>query len=293
MIERLLIANRGECARRIVHTLRESGKTPIVVYTEDDKNSLHVREAEVAYEIPSYTDIRSIVKVARRSEADAVHPGWGFMSEDPRFPKACEKAGIIFIGPTEDAMSKAGDKKSIKQIAKKLGIPVIASSSRVKQSGILDWASKHGLNDEPDSVPIMLKAARAGGGSGNKVVLYRKDLEKEANKLAENSQRRWGRSRILVESLVRKARHVEVQFYGDQNGNLAHLGTRDCSVQLNHQKVIEEAPAPFLTPEQEKLLVEYALSIGKAVGYSSAGTMEFLITRDREIFLWSLIPESK
>jgi len=290
-LERILITNRGECARRIVDAVRELGKTPIVVYTEDDKDNLHVKEAGgEAHKIPIYTDIGSIIKIAQTSEADAIHPGWGFVSENPRFPKACEKVGVIFIGPSEDSMRKAGNKESAKRAAKKLGVPVIDSSSRVKKSNIVEWATKHGLTDEEDSVPVILKAAKSGGGSGNRVVLHLKDMEREASQLAKSSQSRWGRSRIFAERLVRNARHVEVQLLGDQHGNLIHLGTRDCTVQYDNQKVIEEAPAPFLALDEEKLLYEYALAIGKAIEYSSAGTAEFLISSNEGILFMEFNP---
>ena len=289
-INRVLVANRGECARRIADTVVKLGKTPIVVYTADDKESLHVKEAMEAHEIPSYEDIRSIIEVAQRSEADAIHPGWGFVSENPKFPEACEKAGVIFIGPSEEAMGKAGNKESAKRTAKKLGVPVIDSSSRVKKSNIVEWATKQGLTDRPDSVPVMLKAAKSGGGSGNKVIYQLKELEQEVNELTESSQKRWGRSRIFAERLVRNPRHIEVQLLGDERGNLIHLGTRDCTVQYANQKVIEEAPAPFLEQEEEKLLLAYALAIGSAIGYSSAGTVEFLKSPDDGILFMEFNP---
>lgn len=289
-LDKILIATRGECARRIAGTVKKLGKTPVIIFTEDDKESLHVKEAVEAHKIPSYTDIGSIVKAALKSEANAIHPGYGFASENPNFPKACEKAGIKFIGPSEDAMRKAGNKENVKRTAKKLGVPIIDSSSRVKKSNIVDWATKHGLSDEPDSVPVMLKAAKSGGGSGNKVVFYLRDLEKETTKLEESTQKRWGKSRIFAERIVRNARHIEVQLLGDEHGNLIHLGSRDCTVQYGNQKVIEEAPASFLTLEQETLLQDYALAIGRAIGYSSTGTTEFLVSPNGDIFFMEFNP---
>jgi acetyl-CoA carboxylase biotin carboxylase subunit len=289
-INRLLIANRGECARRIADTVVKLGKTPITVYTADDANNLHVKEAKEAHEISSYTDIGSIINVARESGADAIHPGWGFQSENPQFRRACDKAGIIFIGPTEDTMKKAGNKESAKGIAKKLRIPVIESSSRIKRSDVAGWAGKHGLTNDADSVAMMIKAAKSGGGSGNTEVFHLKDLEEAVGRLTDHSQRLWGKSRIFVERLVSDARHVEVQLLGDEHGRLIYLGTRDCTVQYNQQKVIEEAPAPFLSLDQEKLLQEYALAIGNAIGYSSAGTVEFLLSSREGILLMEFNP---
>jgi len=287
--ERILIANRTDCARRIARTCIELGKTPIVLYTADDKESLHVKEAVEAYEIPNYGDLRSIIEVGQRMEVDAIHPGWGFVSENPKFPKACEKAGVIFIGPSEETMRKAGDKERIKRAAKKLAVPVIDSSSRVKKSNISEWAARNGLSDEENSVPVMLKAAKSGGGTGNKVVYRLSNLEEEVSNLKNSSQKLWGRSRIFAERLVRNPRHVEVQLFGDENGNLIHLGSRDCTVQYE-QKVIEEAPAPFLTLGQEKLIHEYALAIGKSIEYTGAGTAEFLMSRDGEILFMEFNP---
>ena len=168
-INRVLVANRGECARRIADTVTQLGKTPIAVYSEDDKNNLHVKEAREVHEIRNYSDIGSIIDVARESGADAIHPGWGFVSEDPRFPKACDKAGIIFIGPSEMTMRQAGNKETAKKTARNLGIPVIESSSG-SSPNIRSWAINLGLSDKEDSVPIMIKAARAGGGNGNRLV---------------------------------------------------------------------------------------------------------------------------
>ena len=289
-ISRVLVANRGECARRIADTVTRLEKAPIVVYSADDQNNLHVKEAKEAHEISSYADIAGTIAVAREAGADAIIPGWGFQSENPKFRKACDKAGIIFVGPTEEAMKKAGNKETIKGIAKKLGIPTIESSSKIKRSDVVGWATKHGLTDDENSVAMMLKAAKAGGGSGNAVVFRLQDLDVAVSKLTDRSQRLWGRSRIFAERLVSDARHVEVQILGDEHNRVIHLGTRDCTVQYLHQKVVEEAPAPFLSSEQEKLLYEYALAIGKAVRYSSAGTVEFLVSEKEGILLMEVNP---
>ena len=291
-INRVLVANRGECARGIVSTCNKLGITPVVIYTPDDQGSLHVREAQEKHEVPNYTDIQSIVKAAYESQADAVHPGWGFISEDPNFVKACEKKGIIFIGPKESAMRKAGNKEKIKEIATNLGVPVIASTPpNLRASRVAAWAKRNGLSNEPDSVHMMLKAATAGGGNGNQVIRKLEDLGKAVTSVTRRTEK-LGRSsrRVFMERFLSDVRHVEVQVLGDQHENLVHLGTRDCSVQSAQQKIIEEAPAPFLTPEQEKLLYQYALEIGKAIEYSNAGTVEFLMQPNGDIFFMEFNP---
>ena len=292
-IERILIANRGECSRGIASTCNKLGITPVVVYTEDDRDSLHTRDAgKEAHEIPSYTDIESIIKAAQVSQAGAIHPGWGFLAENPKLARACEKANILFVGPSKDAMSRAGDKEKIKTIATELGIPVITSTpSSLRLSRIPGWARRNGLSDKDNSTPMMLKAATAGGGNGNQVVSNLQELNKAIETVKRRAKNLGGSSRrVFMERFLPEVRHVEVQVLGDQHENFVHLGTRDCSVQYNQQKIIEEAPAPFLTAEQEELLYEYALEIGKAIGYSNAGTVEFLVGRNGGIFFMEFNP---
>lgn len=283
--EKLLVVNRGEGARRVIHTARKLGIPTATVFTPDDEKSLHVRDADEAHKIKSYEDVPGAIKIAKGIGAKMIHPVWGFESENPKFPRACDKAGIIFIGPSVEAMKKAGNKENIKRIAKKLVIPGIESSSRVKRSNVAKWAADHGLSDQDDSAPMMIKAARAGGGVGNALVFNLKDLNGTVEILTKRSK-----SRIFVERFIKDARHVEAQLVGDQNNNLVYLGTRDCTVQYRNQKVIEEAPAPFLTLEQEKLLQDYSLAIGREIEYSSAGTVEFLIAPDGEIYFMEFNP---
>src|SRR3989344_81012 len=281
-IERILIANRGDGARRIAATVKEMGKTPVMLYAPDDKDCLHVKEASEAHETPSYRDIKGILGVAKRAEVDAIHPGWGFVSEDPNFQKACRRAGVLFIGPTEGSMRQIGNKENAKRIARKQGVPIIESSSRVKKSNIVEWAEENGLRNDEYSSPVMLKTAKSGGGSGNRIVYRMSDLEEEVEELSKSSSRLWGRSRVFAEKLVRDPRHIEVQVFGDEKGNYRHYGTRDCSIQYGNQKLIEEAPAPFLSREQRDLIHEYALAIARAVDYTSAGTAEFLMDQNGE-----------
>ena len=288
-INRVLVANRGECARRIADTVTQLGKTPIAVYSEDDKNNLHVKEAREVHEIRNYSDIGSIIDVARESGADAIHPGWGFVSEDPRFPKACDKAGIIFIGPSEMTMRQAGNKETAKKTARNLGIPVIESSSG-SSPNIRSWAINLGLSDKEDSVPIMIKAARAGGGNGNRLVSKLSDLDPVLDKLERTFSGNGKDISFFAERFISDAHHVEVQLLGDEYGGLVHFSTRDCSIQLRLQKVIEEAPAPFLSEAQEEALFRYALKFGKHVGYTNAGTVEFLVDKKGNIFFLEFNP---
>lgn len=291
-IEKALIANRGECARGIVFTCKKLGITPVVVYTEDDKDSLHAMEAQEKHEVPNYTDIPSLIKAAQESQSDAIHPGWGFLSENPKLARACKKANILFVGPSEDTMSKAGDKEKIKKLATELGVPVITSTpSSLRLSRIPGWARRNGLSDKDNSTPMMLKAATAGGGNGNQVVSNLQELDKAIETVKRRAKNLGGRSkRVFMERFLPDVRHVEVQVLGDQHGNLVYLGTRDSSVQANQQKIIEEAPASFLTPEQEGLLYKYALEIAKAIEYNNAGTVEFLLTSNGDIFFMEFNP---
>ncbi|MEK7534384.1 MAG: biotin carboxylase N-terminal domain-containing protein [Patescibacteria group bacterium] len=288
--EKLLVLNRGDPARRVIHTARKLEIPTATVFTPDDEKSLHVKDANEAHKIESYSDIAGAVKIARRIGAKMIHPGWGFESENPKFPRACDKAGIIFIGPSEEAMKKAGDKKRAKNIAKKLEIPVIKSSLRKTPAGITKWATKNGLSDGEESFPMMIKAARGGGGLANTAVFHLEDINAAIERLTDRSGKHFGNSTIFIEQYIPNARHVEVQLLGDQHGNLVYQGTRDCTIQYRNQKVIEVAPASFLTLNQEKLLQDYALAIGKAIEYSSAGTAEFLITPDGEIFFMEFNP---
>src|SRR3989344_414144 len=289
-IERILIANRGDGARRIAATVKEMGKTPVMLYAPDDKDCLHVKEASEAHETPSYRDIKGILGVAKRAEVDAIHPGWGFVSEDPNFPKACRRAGVLFIGPTEGSMRQIGNKENAKRIARKQGVPIIESSSRVKKSNIVEWAEENGLRNDEYSSPVMLKTAKSGGGSGNRIVYRMSDLEEEVEELSKSSSRLWGRSRVFAGKRVRDPRHIEVQVFGDEKGNYRHYGTRDCSIQYGNQKLIEEAPAPFLSREQRDLIHEYALAIARAVDYTNAGTAEFLMDQNGEFLFMEWNP---
>lgn len=288
-IEKILIANRGEFARRSAGTVLEMGMSPVVVFTSDDRKSLHVKEGQESRKIENYKDIGELIKVAKAAGTKLILPGWGFSSEDWNFAKACREAGIKFAGPNENAMRKAGDKEVAKQIARNLKIPVVESSSGSSQN-IRDFAIDLGLSDDPDSVAVMVKASRAGGGNGNRPVTRLSDLDAVLEKLEQNFRGNGKDISLFAERFILGAHHVEVQLLGDEHGGLVHFGTRNCSIQLRQQKVIEEAPAPFLSKTQEKELYKYALKFGEDIGYTNAGTVEFLIDRKGNIFFLEFNP---
>ncbi len=291
-IGRVFIANRADSARRIALTCEKLNIDHAVAYTSDDEDSLHVKENEgKKYWVSSYINIDSILNAAREFKADALAPGIGFLAENPLLVRACREANILFLGPSEEAMKIAGDKEAIKRIGKKQKVPVPPSSSLgAGAKNMAEWGKKHGLSNEQNSVRMMLKAAHGGGGLGNQIVENFSDLESILKRLKIKSKKLWKSSRIFLELLMPEVRHVEVQLLGDQHRNLVALGTRDCSLQEHQQKIIEEAPAPFLSPEQEKLLYEYALRIGKAIKYSSVGTVEFLLGSNGDIFFMEFNP---
>lgn len=287
--EKILIVGRGEGARRIIQAAQELGIRTAAVFTQDDEDSRHVRDADEAHKIDSYSDIPGAIKIGKRIKAKVIHPVWGFGSEDPRFPKACGEAGIKFAGPHEQAMRQAGDKEVARQIAGKLAIPLIENSSGSSQN-IHDFAIDLGLSDDTDSIPVMIKAARAGGGNGNRLVTRLSDLDPVLAKLEQNFPGNGEKVSFFAERFMPNAQHVEVQLLGDEHGRLVHFGTRDCSIQLRYQKVIEEAPAPFLSEEKEKELYKYALRLGEHIGYTNAGTVEFLVDRLGNIFFLEFNP---
>ena len=287
-IRKLLVANRSEIAIRVFRSAYELGIKTVAIYAHEDRFALHRFKADEAYEvgqvgepIKSYLDIDGIVSLAKRIGVDAIHPGYGFLSENPVFAQACADAGIIFVGPSVDVLNRLGDKTSAREIAKTAEVPVLGgSSAAIKELAEgLETAQSLGF-------PIILKAAHGGGGRGMRVV----QTEDEFATLLEQAQREslsaFGSSDIFVEKFISRARHIEVQLLGDQHGNLLHLYERDCSVQRRHQKVVEIAPAPNLDANVRQRLCDAAVKIGKSVGYSNAGTVEFLVDADTNQFFF-------
>ena len=285
-IKKLLVANRSEIATRVFRSAHELGIRTVAIYSHEDRFALHRFKADEAYQIGnpgepirSYLDIPGIVEICKRYGVDAVHPGYGFLSENPDFAAALDTAGIIFVGPSVDALNQLGDKVSAREIAKKAQVPVLPGSSEP----IRDLAEAKQLAAEM-GYPVMLKAAKGGGGRGMRMVDNEEQLGPLLESAQSESQTAFGSDEVFVEKLVRNARHLEVQLLGDDHGNLIHLHERDCSVQRRHQKVIELAPAPNLDASIASELHDAALAIGNAVGYRAAGTVEFLYDTDAKKF---------
>ncbi len=279
MFSKVLIANRGEIAVRIIRTLREMGICSVAVYSDADRAALHVRKADEAAHIgaspssESYLNVDRILDAARRHGADAIHPGYGFLSENARFAQACEDAGFVFIGPSAHSIALMGSKTEARRVAKAGGAPIVpGTESGVASSGeAIAFARDAGF-------PVMLKAVAGGGGKGMRRVDREADLAAAFDAASSEAQRAFGDGRIYVEKLIENARHIEIQVLGDKHGNLVHLGERECSVQRRHQKVIEESPSVLVAqiPGMRERMGEAALRAARAAGYYNAGTVEFL-----------------
>ncbi|MDO5613221.1 MAG: pyruvate carboxylase [Paracoccus sp. (in: a-proteobacteria)] len=286
MFKKILIANRGEIAIRVMRAANELGKRTVAVYAEEDKLSLHRFKADEAYRIgeglgpvAAYLSIPEIIRVARECGADAIHPGYGLLSENPDFVDACAAAGIAFIGPRADTMRALGDKASARQVAIKAGVPVIPATDVLGD----DWDA---IRAEAADIgyPLMLKASWGGGGRGMRPVLSPDELEAKVREGRREAEAAFGNGEGYLEKMIQRARHVEVQLLGDTHGGLYHLYERDCTVQRRNQKVVERAPAPYLSEAQRAEVCELALKIGRAVGYQNAGTVEFLMDMDSGAF---------
>ena len=262
MIQKVLVANRGEIAIRIFHTLREMGIHAVAIFTEADANALHVRVAEEARPVQSYLDAAEIVRVAREAGADAIHPGYGFLSENPSLSAACEQAGIVFIGPHTDTIRRMGDKLESKQLMRDAGVPVVPS-----------WESIPPENE----YPVLVKAVGGGGGKGMRLVEHPAQLQEAKDAASREAAKAFGDDRVFVEKYIRSPRHIEFQVLGDSHGNFVHVFERECSIQRRHQKIIEETPSPALTPELRKKMGDAAVAAARAAGYLSAGTVEFIV----------------
>ena len=284
MFEKILIANRGEIACRVIRTCQQMGIETVAVYSEADRNSLHVRMADESYFLgasppqESYLNMTKIISIARMSGAEAIHPGYGFLSQNPDFVRACEEAGIRFIGPTPKVMEKMGDKLLARKLAREVGLPVLpGTDGPVDDSQALDAALELGF-------PLMVKATNGGGGIGIHIVRSEEELESviwRERALASNA---FGCPNLFFERYLPDASHIEVQVMGDEHGNIVHLLERDCSVQRRNQKVIEESPTTKFTLEQREQLWEYALTLVRHIGYTNAGTVEFLASSQGDVY---------
>ncbi|MDR6172189.1 biotin carboxylase N-terminal domain-containing protein [Curtobacterium sp. SORGH_AS_0776] len=280
-ISKVLIANRGEIAVRIIRAARDAGKASVAVYADQDRDALHARLADEAYALngttsaDTYLVIDKIISVARRSGADAVHPGYGFLAENADFARAVIDAGLTWIGPSPESIERLGDKVSARHVAEKVGAPLAPGTIEPVQdvSEVFDFVDQVGL-------PVAIKAAFGGGGRGLKVVRSRDQVEELFESATREAIAAFGRGECFVEKYLDKPRHVETQCLADEHGNVVIVSTRDCSLQRRHQKLVEEAPAPYLTASQEERLYESSKAILREVGYVGAGTCEFLIGAD-------------
>ncbi len=290
-IRKLLVANRGEIAIRVFRAASELGIATVAVYAEEDRTALHRFKADESYPVgvlasgeklgplAAYLSIPEIVRVAQESGADAVHPGYGFLSESAEFAEACAAAGITFIGPRPDTLRLLGDKVAARRLAEEVGVPVMPATPPLPDS--LDEASRLA---EAVGYPVMLKASWGGGGRGMRVIETVADLERELVSARREAKAAFGKDDVYLEKLIRRARHVEVQILGDRHGTLVHLFERDCSIQRRHQKVVERTPAPYLDEATRAALCDAALRLTRAAGYVGAGTVEFLMDVDTDAF---------
>jgi acetyl-CoA/propionyl-CoA carboxylase, biotin carboxylase, biotin carboxyl carrier protein len=284
MFQKVLIANRGEIAVRIIRACHSFGIQTVMIYAEDDRQGLAVKLADEAYLLPgstlaeTYLNISAIVEIAKRSGAEAVHPGYGFLSENPLFVEACQQAGLRFMGPDAEVMRKMGSKVEARKHMQAAGVPVTPGSPPLNDASEAEtWAQKIGY-------PILLKASAGGGGRGMKKVSQASELTDAFAAARREGETYFSDGTIYMEKFVEKPRHVEVQILGDRHGNVIHLGERDCSVQRRNQKLVEESPAPHLPAEVRDILLTAAVKGAKALNYTGAGTFEFVVQNNRDVY---------
>ena len=289
MFKKILIANRGEIALRIIRTCREMGIKTVAVYSTADKDSLHVKFADEAVCIggpksaESYLNIPHIMAACEITNADAVHPGYGFLAENAKFAQICADHGIKFIGPTPDMINKMGDKITAKETMIKAGVPVVPGGEGLLES--VDAAKK--LAKEI-VYPVIIKATAGGGGKGMRVVWNESEIEKAFNDAKMEAAASFKNDGLYMEKFVEEPRHIEIQVAGDQFGNVCHLSERDCSIQRRHQKLVEESPSPFMTPELRQRMGEAAIKAAAAINYESVGTIEFLVDKHRNFYFMEM-----
>lgn len=290
--KKVLVANRGEIAIRVFRALNELGITTVSIYSKEDRYALFRSKADESYPLNSekgpidaYLDIDTIIKIALAANVDAIHPGYGFLSENPDFVDACERNGIVFIGPSSQIMNAMGDKISSKKMAIDAQVPIIPGVDYAIKD--IDTATKIAAEV---GFPIMLKASNGGGGRGMRIVNTMEDLEKEFNEAKNESKKAFGDDKIFIEKYLRAPKHIEVQILGDNYGNVVHLYDRDCSVQRRHQKVVEYAPAFSIPDETRQIIFDSAIRLSKAVGYRNAGTLEFLVDADNNPYFIEMNP---
>ena len=289
MFKKILIANRGEIALRVIRTCREMGIKTVAVYSTADKDSLHVKFADEAVCIgkpqssDSYLNIPHIMAAAEITNADGIHPGYGFLAENSKFAQICLEHGIKFIGPTPDMINAMGDKITAKETMIKAGVPVVPGSQELLEN--VDHAKTLAAEI---GYPVILKATAGGGGKGMRVVWKEEDVEKAFNTAKIEAAASFKNDGIYIEKFVEEPRHIEIQVAGDQYGRVSHLSERDCSIQRRHQKLVEESPSPFMTPELRQRMGEAAIKAASAINYESVGTVEFLVDKHRNFYFMEM-----
>lgn len=286
---KILIANRGEISVRIIRACRELGISTVAIYSESDKDSLHVKLADESYCIgkslpkDTYLNINNIINVAIHSKADAIHPGYGFLSESTAFAKACEEFNICFIGPNNIIIDKLGDKSNAKETMKLAGVPIVPGTEGI-------------INDKNEAVkiakeigyPVIVKASAGGGGKGMKVANNKEELLSAIEQAEKEAESYFGNPDVYLEKYLESTRHIEIQIIGDNYGNVVHLGERDCTIQRRHQKLVEESPSKALSEELRSSMGEAAVNASKAVNYNSVGTVEFLLDSDNKFYFMEM-----
>ena len=289
MLKKVLIANRGEIAVRIIRACREMGIRTVAIYSEADKNALHVQLADEAICIgpapsnKSYLNIKAILEAACLTGADSIHPGFGFLSENANFAKICQEMGIKFIGPDYKLIELLGNKSKAKETMKRAGVPVVPGSD-----GLI-YSKEQAVNlAEEIKYPVMLKASAGGGGRGIRVAYSKEELEKEYDIVKQEAKVSFNDDSLYLEKFVENPRHVEIQILADEHGNCIHLGERDCSVQRRNQKILEETPSGILDDKTRKKMGEDAVKAVKEIGYSNAGTIEFLVDKNKDFYFMEM-----
>jgi acetyl-CoA carboxylase biotin carboxylase subunit len=289
MFTKILIANRGEIALRIIRTCREMGIKTVAVYSTADKDSLHVKFADEAVciggpkGVESYLNIPHIMAACEITNADAVHPGYGFLAENAKFAQICADHGIKFIGPTPDMINKMGDKITAKETMIKAGVPVVPGGE-----GLLESVEAAKKLAKEIVYPVIIKATAGGGGKGMRVVWKEDEIEKAFGDAKMEAAASFKNDGLYMEKFVEEPRHIEIQVAGDQYGNVCHLSERDCSIQRRHQKLVEESPSPFMTPELRQRMGEAAIKAASAINYESVGTIEFLVDKHRNFYFMEM-----
>jgi acetyl-CoA carboxylase biotin carboxylase subunit len=285
MFKKILIANRGEIAVRVIRACREMGIATVAVYSDVDRAALHVRKADEAYPIgpapaaESYLRADKILEVAQRSGAEAIHPGYGFLSENAKFARACNDAGVKFIGPTPESMEIMGSKTRARQEMEKAGVPFVPGTSRG-----LGSPEEGEQAAERIGYPVMLKAAAGGGGKGMRLVHTREELRSALEAAQSEAQRSFGDNEVYVEKAIVNPRHIEMQVLADERGNTVWLGERECSIQRRHQKVLEESPSPIVDADMRRRMGEVAVRVARAARYTNAGAVEFLVDQQKNFY---------